>query len=234
MSTVSTTLARLWNAGLDMVFPPRCVTCKEFGAYICPTCRPLMMLAGPPRCSVCWMPEGGHTCETCRYRRPAFTGARAAFVYDGPARDAVLALKFEGLAAIATTMAVPMAEALLAWDPDVSAIVPVPLAGSRRRSRGYNQSQLLAREIARLTGITVVAGALTRRRTTPPQVGQPDWEARRENVAGVFAAGRTRVDGGVLLIDDVITTGATLDACARVLINAGRGPVFALAYARED
>jgi ComF family protein len=234
MSTVSTTLARLWNAGLDMVFPPRCVTCKEFGAYICPGCRPLMMLAGPPRCEVCWMPEGGRVCETCRYRKPAFAGGRAAFVYDGPARDAVLALKFEGLAAIATTMAVPMAEVLLAWDPDVSAIVPVPLAGSRRLSRGYNQSQLLAREIARLTGIPVVAGALLRRRTTPPQVGQPDWEARRENVAGVFAAGRTRVDGGVLLIDDVITTGATLDACARVLINARSGPVFALTYARED
>ncbi|HET9476167.1 MAG TPA: ComF family protein [Dehalococcoidia bacterium] len=231
---MTTTLARLWNAGLDMVFPPRCVTCKEFGAYICPACRPLMMLASPPRCEVCWMPEGGRVCETCRYRKPAFAGARAAFVYDGPARDAVLALKFQGLAAIARTMAVPMAEALLAWDPDVSAIVPVPLAGSRKRSRGYNQSELLAREISGLTGVHMAAGALARRGSAPPQVGQPDWEARRENVAGVFGAGRTPVDGGVLLIDDVITTGATLDACARVLLSAGSGPVFALTYARED
>ncbi len=231
---MTTGLARLWNAGLDMVFPPRCVTCKEFGAYICPACRPLMMLAGQPRCGVCWMPSGERICETCRYRRPAFSGARSAFVYEGPARDAVLALKFEGIAAIARTMGVPMAERLVEWDPDISAIVPVPLGGSRKRSRGYNQSALLAREISRLTGIPVTADALVRRRSTPPQVGQADWEARRDNVEGAFSAGRRSVAGGVLLIDDVITTGATLDACARVLLTAGSGPVFALTFARED
>ena len=229
-------LTRLWNDGLDMVFPPRCVTrtCKEFGSYICPACRPLISIAVPPRCNVCWTPVGERTCESCRNRRPAFTGARSAFVYDGPARDAVLALKFEGLAAIAKTMAVPMAERLLEWDPPVSAILPVPLAASRKRSRGYNQSELLAREIGRLTNLPVLASALIRRRSTPPQVRQFDWEARRGNVAGAFAPGRRRIEGGVLLVDDVITTGATLDACARVLHSAGSGPVFALTFARED
>ena len=234
MSGVRTALARIWNAGLDMVFPPRCVFCKEFGAYICEACRPLISLAGAPRCNVCWTPEGERTCESCRYRRPAFTGARAAFVYDGPARDAVLALKFEGLAAIAKTMAVPMAERLIAWDPRVSAILPVPLAATRKRSRGYNQSELLAREIGRLTNLPVLTNALVRSRATPPQVRQFDWEARRENVARAFSAGSRRIDGGVLLVDDVITTGATLDACARVLHCAGAGPVFALTFARED
>jgi ComF family protein len=177
---------------------------------------------------------GERTCEDCRYRRPAFFGVRCAFVYDGPARDAVLALKFKGLAAIAKTLAVPMAEALIKWDPPVRAITPVPLAASRKRSRGYNQSELLAREIGRLTGLPVVADTAARTRATSPQVRQFDWEARRENVAGAFAPGRQRVDGGLLLIDDVITTGATLDACARVLIDAGNGPVFALTFARED
>ncbi len=234
MFAVSTSLTRLWNAGLDMVFPPRCVACKEFGAYICMACRPLFSLAGPPRCDVCWTPEGERTCERCRYRRPAFNGARSAFVYDGPARDAVLALKFAGLAAIAKTMAVPMAERLMEWDPPVSAIVPVPLAASRKRSRGYNQSELLAREIGRLANLPVLAGALIRRRSTPPQVRQFDWEARRDNVAGAFAAGQRVVDGGLLLVDDVITTGATLDACARVLLSAGGDRVFALTFARED
>ena len=234
MPQVITTLARFLNAGVDMVFPPRCVACEEFGAYICPACRPLISLAEPPRCNVCWTPEGKRTCESCRYRLPAFTSARAAFVYDGPARDAVLALKFEGLAAISKMMAVPMAERLIEWDPPVSAIVPVPLAGSRKRSRGYNQSELLAREIGRLSGLPVVTDTLRRSRATPPQVRQFDWEARRDNVAGAFAAGARRVDGGILLVDDVITTGATLDACARVLLNAGAGPVFALTFARED
>lgn len=216
------------------MFPPRCVACHEFGAYICQTCRRLVSLAGPPRCNICWTPEGERICETCRYRRPAFTAARSAFVYDGPAREAVLALKFEGLAAIAKTMAVPMAERLLEWGPEVQVIVPVPLAGSRRRSRGYNQSELLAREVARLSGLPLVTGALERRRATPSQVRQSDWEARRENVAEAFAAGRRRVECGVLLVDDVITTGATLDACARVLLSDGSGPVFALTFARED
>ena len=234
MPQVTTTLARLLNAGLDMVFPPRCVACKEFGAYICPACRPLIARAEAPRCDHCWSPDEGAKCESCRHRPPAFRAARSAFVYEGPARDAVLALKFHGLAAIAKTMAVPMAERLVAWDPPVSAIVPVPLAPSRRRARGYNQSDLLAREIARIAGLPVEAGAVVRRRATPPQVGQPDWEARRENVARAFAPGRRPLDGGVLLIDDVITTGATLDACARVLLGTGAGPVFALTFARED
>ena len=236
MPEVTTTLARLLNAGLDMVFPPRCVTrtCKEFGAYICPACRPLISRAEAPRCDRCWSPDEGAKCESCRHRPPAFKGVRAAFSYSGPAREAVLALKFHGLAAIAKTMAVPMAERLVEWDPPVSAIVPVPLAPSRRRARGYNQSDLLAREIARIAGLPVEAGAVVRRRATPPQVGQPDWEARRENVAHAFAPGRRPLAGGVLLIDDVITTGATLDACARVLLGTGAGPVFALTFARED
>ena len=234
MPQVTTTLARLFNAGVDMVFPPRCVTCKEFGAYICPACRTLISRAEAPRCDRCWSPAEGARCEGCRHRPPAFKASRSAFVYDGSARDAVLALKFEGLAAIAKTMAVPMADRLVGWDPPVSAIVPVPLAPSRKRSRGYNQSELLAREIARLCGLPVVTDSLVRSRATPPQVRQFDWEARRDNVAGAFAAGAGVVDGGVLLVDDVITTGATLDACARVLLSAGSGPVFALTFARED
>jgi ComF family protein len=193
-----------------------------------------MMRADEPRCSTCWTPEAGGICETCRYGRPAFTGARSALIYDGPARDAILALKFHGLAAITRTLAVPMAERLIEWDPPVSHMMPVPLSGSRKRSRGYNQSELLAREVARLTAVPLVTNALVRRRSTPPQVGQPDWEARRENVARAFGTRESLPEGGTLLIDDVMTTGATLDACARVLLTAGAGPVFALTFARED
>jgi ComF family protein len=193
-----------------------------------------MVRADPPRCEVCWKPEIDDWCDAPDGLRPAFKGTRAAFSYFGPARDAVLALKFRGISAIAKTMAVPMAERLVAWDPPVSAIVPVPLASSRRRARGYNQSELFAKEIGRFTGLPVVTNAVVRPHATPPQVGQPDWEARRSNVAAAFAPGRRRIEGGVLLVDDVITTGATLDACARVLHSAGSGPVFALTFARED
>ena len=208
-----------------------------------------MSKAEPPRCDVCWMPvlsgvegpvlsgvEGQKivdVCARCRHSRPAFKAARAAFVYEGAARQAVHALKYGGVSALAGEMARSMAELLLQWNPAVSAIVPVPLAGGRRRLRGYNQSELLAREISRRTGLPLARRALIRRRSTPPQARQPDEETRRRNVAGAFQRGRP-VATGVLLVDDVMTTGATLEACARVLRDSGAAPVVVLTFARED
>jgi ComF family protein len=154
-------------------------------------------------------------------------------VYDGAARDAVLALKFRGLSAIGPLMARSMADCVSEWAPPVAALVPVPLAGHRRRLRGYNQSELLAKELSRLTGIPIAARALVRRRSTQPQA-RLTGNTRRANVAGAFAAGRRVPEGGVLLLDDVITTGATLDACARALRAADASAVFALTFARED
>jgi ComF family protein len=155
-------------------------------------------------------------------------------VYDGTARDAVHALKFRGLSALAPVMAGEMAEVLSEWIPPINSIVAVPLAGHRRRLRGYDQAQLLANELSRLTGIPLARHALVRSRSTPPQARTVGREERRRNIAGAFAKGRHVPEGGTLLIDDVVTTGATLDACARVLIDEGAGPVFALTFARED
>lgn len=155
-------------------------------------------------------------------------------MYEGAARDAVHALKFDGVSAVAAAMAGEMARVFLAWAPPVSEVVPVPLAPSRRRRRGYNQSQLLARELARVTGLPVRPKALRRRRATPPQARLADEDARRNNVEGAFAPQRVSPGAAVLLIDDVMTTGATLDACARALREGGSGPVFALTFARED
>ena len=181
------------------------------------------------------MPSQESLCGRCRVRRPAYSGVRSVFVNEGAARDAIHALKFRGLSAIAPGMSGLMAKLLIEWGPPVQAIVPVPLAGRRRRLRGYDQSGLLAREIAHLTGISLARGALVRRRSTAPQARQAGGDARRRNVAGAFGPGGRRMPiGGVLLIDDVVTTGATLDACARVLIGEGGGPVFALTFARED
>jgi ComF family protein len=129
-------------------------------------------------------------------------------------------------------MATFMADVLAEWQPPIDCIVPVPLSGRRRRERGYNQSELLAAELARLTGIPLERRALARRHT-PPQA-RATGDVRYLNVADVFRRGKRVSQGPVLLIDDVITTGATLDAAARVLISEGAGPVFALTFARED
>jgi len=174
------------------------------------------------------------SCARCRRQPPAFVAARSVFVYDGAAREAVHALKYRGLSALAAAIARPMAECLLAWSPPVEAAVPVPLAGHRRRTRGYNQSELLAREVSEVTGLPLALRALVRRRAAPPQARAVDETARRQNVAGAFVSGPDLPKGGVLLIDDVLTSGATLDACARALLEGGVGRVFALTFARED
>ena len=177
-------------------------------------------------------PGGG--CRRCRAIRPSFRAVRSVFVYEAAARDAVHALKFRGLSAIASSMAALMAERLVDWSPPVDAIVPVPLAGSRRRQRGYNQSELLAKELSRLTAVPLAPRALIRPRSSSPQYRLSNRDERRRNVCGVFSSGKRVPRGSVLLVDDVMTTGATLDACARVLIEAGTGPVFGLTFARED
>ena len=236
MERTKTPLARLALAFLDALFPPRCVACGEQGSFLCPACREAMPRALPPRCPLCWQPERrGEMCGRCAQGRPAFEAARSLCVYQGPVREAVHALKYNHLSALARPMGEIMAAYVEAEALPVDMVVPVPLFGRRRRLRGYNQSALLAREVARLCGLPLAERGLARRRDTPPQARSVDAEARRRNVAGAFAAAPRRVEGRrVLLIDDVMTTGATLDACAQALRQAGAASVWALTFARED
>lgn len=232
---VSSLLSVAWRRTLDLVFPPRCVGCRSFGSFLCSHCLATMPRARPPRCPVCWMPGAGGVCRRCRDQPFAFVAARCPFVYDGAAREAVHALKYEGVSAVAELMAQAMAECLEEWAPAAAALVPVPLTGARRRSRGYNQSEMLARELSGLSGLPLAAGVLTRRRGAPPQARATDEAARRANVADAFAVRQgDPLAGPLLLVDDVMTSGATLDACARALRGAGHDPVYALTFARED
>lgn len=225
---------RLWQRALDVVFPPRCVGCDEFGALVCETCEATIMPAAPPRCEVCWTLRGEGHCWSCKESRPAFSGLRSATVYEGVSRDAVLALKFRGLSSIAPVLATGMTQSVERWNPPIDAIVPVPLAPGRKRSRGYDQAELLGKELARAIDVPCETSALRRRSATAPQTEQPDPPARKKNVKNAFGPGARRVYGNVLLVDDVVTTGATLDACARLLLEEGAEAVYALTFARED
>lgn len=190
----------------------------------------------PPRCPRCWRPQTIETvCLLCREDPPAYDGATAPYRYEGIARRAVWALKYEGVSALAG----PLGELLAAhWaqvGPAVDVVVPVPLHGRRRRQRGYNQAALLARKVANRLGLPLAQGALRRTRATPPQVGSADMAQRQRNVADAFIPGpQTVAAKRVLLIDDVMTSGATLDACARALRQAGARAVWGLTFARED
>lgn len=120
------------------------------------------------------------------------------------------------------------------WAPPVDVVVPVPLGGMRQRTRGYNQAALLANELAKLADLPLARKALRRITNTPPQTQQVDAIARRGNVRGAFGPDNEAPSGSVLLVDDVTTTGATLDACARALTDSGAAEVYCLTFARED
>jgi len=217
------------RVALDLIYPQRCLACGGWGAALCARCGRWLPRAAAPRCARCWEP-GPSPCRECARRAPAFAAARAACVMDGEARRVVHALKYEGLTALAPAMA-----ALL---PDEAAdgcdlVVPVPLHGGRERARGFNQAALLARAFAAAHGLPYDARAARRVRNTPQLAHGMGRAERRAVMAGAFAAQRARVDGRrVLLMDDVMTTGATLDACARALREAGAREVRALVFAR--
>jgi ComF family protein len=163
------------------------------------------------------------------------TRLRSVYRYEGGVRTLVQAFKFRGLSSLGETLAARLAACYEQHGLEADVIVPVPLTTSRKRGRGYNQAWLLARELSRATGVPAVE-ALRRTGNAPPQAGSPTAEERRRNVVGAFGVARPSdvEERRVLLIDDVATTGATLNACALELLAAGATEVSGLTLARED
>ena len=244
-----TSLAQaLWHGALDLVFAPVCVACarpiatSEAERVVCRLCwlkcRPLPS----PRCARCWSPVDPErlpnpACRTCDAWPASARAIRSACVMDEVPRRLVHALKYRGWEAAAAPMAARMAEA--DWPADVldeaGLVVPVPTSATRRRERGYNQAEALARHFARRTGRVMDAALLERTRVSGTQTAlRPD--ERAANVARAFAvpperAGELRGEH-VVLVDDVWTTGATALACARALLDAGARVASVATFAR--
>lgn len=224
----------LTRVAADLLFPPQCALCGEGGTLLCDACADALTVADGQRCKVCWMPvRRSQRCAHCVDEPPRFSSLRAAFVMDEGARRLAHELKYEGMTALAEPMAALMAQCSDAADVDL--LVPVPLYPSRERARGYNQAAELARHMAMLTGVAYEPRAARRVLNTEPLAKTMHREERRAIVAGAFAARRERVEGRrVLLIDDVVTTGATLDACAGALLDAGAAEARCATWARAD
>lgn len=204
---------------LDLLFPPRCQVCGRTGASFCAACRGAIE---PPPDSLL---QGG------------VSEVVSVGVHGGPLRDAVIRLKFNGrlslVAPLGELLAVRVSERMDEWQPDL--LVPVPIHWFRHFQRGFNQSEVLARAVARRAGVPVEQRALVRTRFQHAQVGL-SAQARRANIAGSVAVRHpARLQGRrIVLIDDVCTTGATLAECARAAREeGGAAAVFAVTLTRE-
>ncbi len=232
------------HATLDIVFPPGCIACRrsvERGAGLCAACWRSMRFIERPYCERSGVPFAqdfgpGLLSPEAIAHPPVYGRARAVAHYDdGPARRLVHALKYGDRLDLGRPMGAWMARAGVELLADAQVIVPVPLHRARLWRRQFNQAAVLAREVSRASGVPWDPMALRRVKPTASQVGMTRPQ-RMDNVQGAFAVAPDRADAvagrRVLLVDDVLTTGSTLNAAARALERAGAAGVDVLVFAR--
>lgn len=228
-------LAKLGGIAIDLLFPKWCVGCGKEGDLICYSCSYLLPRIVPPLCPRCGKPQlSGILCPGCIGWEAEIDGIRSPFRFDGVMRQAIHQLKYKNLRALAVPLAKLMQDYFSTNPVTGDVLVPVPLHQKRLKERGYNQSNLLAQELSKLINLPAVDDCLVRQRYDSPQARTSTLDERRSNVANAFTCSDHRLrDKQVLLIDDVSTSGATLDACAMALKKAGATSVWGLVLARE-
>jgi len=237
-------LKPFFAAALDVLFPPLCHVCRKFipaagELHLCPDCRELMPPIAPPLCVVCGIPfigaGGDHLCGSCSTAPPRFNAARAALSYEGVSRDLIHAFKYRNKTHLRRPLALLTIERLACFmeSRQPGLIMPVPLHRKKLASRGFNQALLLGEIFSQRLKIPLNRRDLWRIRWTEPQVDLAAGD-RRANVKGAFAIhDPAQVIGRhVLLVDDVLTTGSTVDECSRVLKKAGARDVTVVTVAR--
>jgi len=238
---------KLLDGILNILYPERCLICSAAVARrqdcgVCDECwdKTIALRIRSPRCTSCGLPfqtlqeDSDHLCGDCILQPPPYSGARSFGHYTAELSTLVHGLKFKGRRNLTGLLAPLLAEVFFEnWSREsVDCLIPIPLHGRRKRERGYNQSELLARLLSRLVGIPCFDG-LQRVRSTLPQVGLTDVQ-RQENVRKAFVC---KDKAGIrakqiLLIDDVMTTGATVSSAAQVLMDGGALRVSVLTIAR--
>lgn len=231
--------AQKWlQQGLELLFPPRCAGCQRSGHLLCPGCLQSMQPFTQPICQHCGMPlaTSGEQCFSCQQHHLRIHGLRCVNFYQGPLRLAIHAFKYSGQRRLAEPLGLLLAEAFTRYDMHADIILPLPLHTQRQQERGYNQASLLAKVCATHLKVPYLEERITRQRFTRPQVGLNRQE-RQENVAGAFTLTpgwpkETLAGCRVLLIDDVCTTGATLEACASALRAGGVSEIWGLVLSK--
>ena len=238
---------------IDLIYPPRCHICQNFlwknranieqeELHFCKPCLDAFPEITSPFCPVCRRPfesltEEDHICENCLRKRPFYDGIGAPYLYEGGIMRAIHQFKYGRKIYFAGSLSILMATFARRWlDKEENfLIMPVPLHPKRLRERGFNQSLILARHVASRNGLELDYLSLRRIRHTQPQTDL-NREERRKNIRKAFEViGQTPLKGRtVVLVDDVATTGNTLNECARVLKRAGCDKVYGLVLARTS
>ncbi len=228
-------LSKIKGAALDLLFPQKCLGCGEEGELLCHRCKLGLPRIVPPVCPKCGRPQAsGIICPTCVAWRNSIDGIRSPFKFEGLMRQAVHQLKYKNLRSLARPLAELLEVYLISYPVPGDVIVPVPLHPKRLRERGYNQSQILAHELSKLLNLSLIDDCLTRVKYVLPQAQTKSVDERTRNVKDAFFCPNSKLrNARIFLIDDVSTSGATLDACASALKTAGAFSVWGVVLSRE-
>ena len=222
---------------LSLLYPAKCAGCGVAGpSYYCEQCQTTLVRISFPICQTCGYPLGAplQSCHQCKIHplRHLNTIRSLAFFEDTSLRPAIHQFKYQNLRAVADDFALLLQECYVTHQLETDVIIPVPLHKSRLRERGYNQSALLAQSLSKLIDLPVNTKSIIRRRNTKSQVSVKAAE-RQNNVAGAFhCVSDSLSQQSILLVDDVCTTGATLNACAQALRQINVPVIHGLTLAR--
>ena len=219
-----------------MIFPPNCAGCGKWGSKYCGDCTKKTKIIQSPFCTICGQPDislSADVCALCRSQKIHYQAARAWGIYEPPLSEAIHRLKYRNDIGLADEFAGHLLIKLTTLKWNIELVTAVPLEKQRLKDRGYNQSEFLARRLAKRAGLDYVGSVVTRKRSTLSQVGLTR-EQRVRNVQGAFSADKGAVTNkSILIVDDVITTGATMNSCSESLLQAGAREVYALTVARS-
>jgi ComF family protein len=222
---------------LDILFPVHCAGCQRTGHVLCPACIAKIQPVPSPFCQLCGTPLSTYgVCKNCQYHHPNLSGQRAVSLYQEPLRGCIHGLKYDGNTRLAEPLGLLLAQAYRRYGLQADMLIPVPLHSERQQQRGYNHASLLAEVCSANLGVPMNDSILVRHRATVAQVDLHPRE-RYQNVAGAFActsgSARDALYGRrIVIIDDVSTTSATLEACATPLFAAGAKEIWGLVLAR--
>ena len=224
---------------LNWIYPPKCMACHKIFApvhgeiypWICDNCRPLLIAVPDPICPNCGYPcTKGLSCPSCINKQMHFNSHRAAFIYDDVIRDLILDIKFRSRRRTAQGLGHILAEAAEGWNISGDYIVPIPMHFSKKRARGFNQAAILAHPFSKANRIPIAEGMIKRVKNTVPQSGLTA-PAREQNLSGAFILNVKKYNPAhkqIILIDDIYTSGATMNACSKILMENNAKAVFCI------